>query len=882
MSGIVHNESAHLYVLHVETLKFAQRLDVASCQCHWYVGDAHHASARLPVTPPGQKYLLDFCTFVVAEHQAEVEVKLTVATVEGEHLAVYFGQLAHLAQDQQFVRRDLELKNVQGTVATAVVFCALQPRWTVGHARALPAGDAIIVGHEDSQASYVLEHIFPEKGKEKENGRLEPEDTPLGVATETGEKTADAVLKVSTKEARRSSKVKRRSGRRRSDSVSSVAVEPGKTELLHRMAGPKSPTPEPQRAEAEKPCLDALCSPPLSTRQRSDATSPTRAESCDALEKSMEEPKNLEDAEVEAAISEAPPTSSNCVSEPRAPSEVDSSTTSEKTAPSEGRQDVRVEALEAPRSDSEPELPLPSRQELTEEINEMRGSLVQRGGPMGPMGGLWCRAQRAYAEDCAKQCRRPQDGDEGGPALWLGTRPCSHEKISQVPLKSMGVTGVRPAPLDGWQVHERARWFRVMATALSIRRRPEVDAPLAGELPFGEVFQAVSSTGEDGFKFLELSRGRGWVFSDARVQPVLVIDETAAPVAIEAERRPIQAPVEAEAEPEPNCQSPRISVEAKPLRSWTQPLQPRAVRGRSRGSHERLGPRTSLKETKGTQTTAAPATLPPDADVSAEKVVPRMVEQRPARPAALAPRASTEPVRATHRRRSWSEAPELPAEAASQSHSEDGTRLKTDTSGPLQAFPRQPVRAKHSLASQCFTSSPLTPEPEVGAPTEWSPWRRAWRRARSAEAQTIRHFWDFRSARENLEERQKVQAALLKVALRAHPKDGGLRSTSMPARCRSNSSSLRRLSLFEETMVDGHWNTVAVAKRPSQCRAHDLWEGRALTHGSGVFSRHSTPAVRGQNKPLTPRRPEHILSEDRVTVPRYGISDILLRSAVGP
>eukprot|EP00913_Durusdinium_trenchii_P002608 g2414.t1 len=262
---------------------------------------------------------------------AKVEVKLTVATVEGEHLAVYFGQLAHLAQDQQFVRRDLELKNVQGTVATAVVFCALQPR----------------------------------------------------VATETGEKTADAVLKVSTKEARRSSKVKRRSGRRRSDSVSSVAVEPGKTELLHRMAGPKSPTPEPQRAEAEKPCLDALCSPPLSTRQRSDATSPTRAESCDALEKSMEEhtlsvalmqdpeqvgqePKNLEDAEVEAAISEAPPTSSNCVSEPRAPSEVDSSTTSEKTAPSEGRQDVRVEALEAPRSDSEPELPLPSRQELTE------------------------------------------------------------------------------------------------------------------------------------------------------------------------------------------------------------------------------------------------------------------------------------------------------------------------------------------------------------------------------------------------------------------------------------------------------------------------------------------------------------------------------------
>eukprot|EP00913_Durusdinium_trenchii_P030975 g29012.t1 len=135
-----------------------------------------------------------------------------------------------------------------------------------------------------------------------------------------------------------------------------------------------------------------------------------------------------------------------------------------------------------------------------------------------------------------QNCEQAPNGQPMCKCIWGAQHWGKSGKISQVPLKSMGVTGVRPAPLDGWQVHERARWFRVMATALSIRRRPEVDAPLAGELPFGEVFQAVSSTGEDGFKFLELSRGRGWVFSDARVQPVLVIDETAAPVAIEAER----------------------------------------------------------------------------------------------------------------------------------------------------------------------------------------------------------------------------------------------------------------------------------------------------------------------------------------------------------
>ena len=31
-------------------------------------------------------------------------MKLTMATVEGEHFAVYFGRLTGLAQDQQFVR----------------------------------------------------------------------------------------------------------------------------------------------------------------------------------------------------------------------------------------------------------------------------------------------------------------------------------------------------------------------------------------------------------------------------------------------------------------------------------------------------------------------------------------------------------------------------------------------------------------------------------------------------------------------------------------------------------------------------------------------------------------------------------------------------------
>lgn len=948
MSGIVHDESARLYVLHVETLKFAQSLDFNSCQCHWYVGSAHNASALLPVTPPGQKYLLDFCTFVVADAEAEVEVKLTVATVEGEHFAVYFGQLTGLAQDQQFVRRDLELKNVQGTVATAAVFCALQQRWTVGRgACARLPGDAIVVGPEDTQASYVLQHIFPE---------AEPTKVELSPSPQEGS-GADNVSKAPVKEVRRSSKVKRRSIRKRGAVSEGHDGGHAATTEIDRI---DSKAPASSEMADQNPC-PSCCgltgSPALRSPGDSDGTSPTRAES----ETCPEEPKALEVEDESLAVghgeqspsrqaatrkssnasiciseplapsevgsmspeshghaadaprgpwrtvaqrsrepTEAPPATrknssgSVCVSEQLAPSEVGSTTASasEKTAPSEAPRVLwhsaqrSREPTEA-HSDSEPELPLPSQQELAEEINSR--PKVQR----GPNNGLWCRAQRAYAEDCAKQCRRPQEMgcNEEGDALWLDSRDWAKEvkeekdwkfaakqKISQATAPKTSAVPGRSAPLDGWEVDQRGRWFRVMATALSIRRRPEVDAPLAGELPFGEVFQAVSSTGEDGFRFLELSRGRGWVFSDARVQPVLVIDDAGQAVTEmqNAERRP-QAPAEAEAEPEPSCQSPRISEfkAKKPLRTVE---RQKPLRGRSRG-HERPGQRQSQATKEMPHSNAAPAAPAKLAEVVAPGQSGGPNSER--RPPALARASTGSPVRAT---RAWSMEPE-PVERA------ETRELKIDAFGPLQAWPRQPVRANHSLASQCFTptSQSFGAEADRGSrSTEiWTPWKPgAWRRARSAEAQNFRTFWDFRTAKENLEERQRIQAALLKVALRVHPDDAGIRSTSMPARCRN---SVKRLHLFDETMVDGHWNNVA--KRPISRRssAHDLCDvppgrlgatrerlGRCPGAPVSVLSRHcSTAACRGQSKSLTPR-PE--LAEDRVAVcPRYGLADILLR-----
>lgn len=945
MSGIVHDESARLYVLHVETLKFAQSLDFNSCQCHWYVGSAHNASALLPVTPPGQKYLLDFCTFVVADAEADVEVKLTVATVEGEHFAVYFGQLTGLAQDQQFVRRDLELRNVQGTVATAAVFCALQQRWTVGRgACARLPGDAIVVGPEDTQASYVLQHIFPE---------AEPTKVEASGESQGG---ADNVLKAPVKEVRRSSKVKRRSIRKRSTAVTEGDGGAAETEI-DRIDSNDAPASSEMADQNPCPsCCGLTGSPALGSLRSpgdSDGTSPTRAES----ETETQEPKTMEVEDVghgeqspsRQAATRKSSNASICVSEPLAPSEVGSmspseshavaprtapwrtlaqsrepteappatrvnsngcvasehlapsevgSTTasaSEKTVPearawreatARSREARSTRSRDALDADSEPELPLPSQQELAEEINSR--PKVQR----GPNNGLWCRAQRAYAEDCAKQCKRPQEMgcNEEGDALWLESRDWAKEvkekdwkfaaqKISQATAPKTSPDLGRSAPLDGWEVDQRGRWFRVVATALSIRRRPEVDAPLAGELPFGEVFQAVSSTGEDGFRFLELSRGRGWVFSDARVQPVLVIDDAGQAVTEmqNAERRP-QAPVEAEAEPEPSCQSPRISEfkAKKPLRTTVERQKP--LRGRSRGS-QRLGQRQN-QATKEMPPTATPTLAAPAAKLA--EVAPG--SGGPAgerRPPALARASTGSPIRAT---RAWSMEPE-PVERA------ETRELKIDAFGPLQAWPRQPVRANHSLASQCFTptSQSFGAEADRGSrSTEiWTPWKPgAWRRARSAEAQNFRTFWDFRTARENLEERQRIQAALLKVALRVHPDDAGIRSTSMPARCRN---SLKRLHLFDETMVDGHWNNVA--KRPISRRssAHDLCDvppgrlgatrerlGRCPGAPVSVLSRHcSGAACRGQSKSLTPRLE---LAEDRVAVcPRYGLADILLR-----
>ncbi|CAJ1379045.1 unnamed protein product [Effrenium voratum] len=731
MPGIIHDQSSSLFVLHCERLEIAELfVEVSgSCQCHWYVGEAHHASP-LFTARQGQSIRLDFCTFVVADTEASEEVKLTIATEEGEHLAVHFGQLAELGSSQQFARRVLQLRNVQGTVATAILFCALQQRWTVPGQPTRQSGETVTVGPEDAQAAFVLQHIFPEDKKDEvkddlgsvatERKTLEAGDAEFSQDKE-GERTGKAARSKAEKAKRRSVRESRRS-KCKPEGPEGPELDPKPRDGAEQALPPEPvEPPEPANQPPEPPEPPQHPAPPAQPAQPAQPAHPaqpaqpappppapaTSAEPCeplaaDAAPKARKEASYTSHATSPTTAGESP-----------------------KLRPEMGQEakNLFASASEASgeEADSEQDLPLPSYREL---VSEEAARTLGRGRKAQPVqaevhrgsassSSLWCRAQRAYAEDRARQCRRfAEEGDsdssvrrEKPPELededsWKSDTPSNEARARP------DAPDAAPIPC-AHVVQSQGRWFRVAACAVSIRRRPQVDAPLAGELPSGEVFQAVSSTTADSFTFLELSRGRGWVFSDARVQPVLVIDDTGATPAQSSraertERRPRASPrrkpytQEAEAEPEPSC-SPRQKPQAKPS-----PGPPEAKRARPEAKRALAAP---------------------------EEV----------------PRRASEPT------------PQVEALLHTISRT-SSPRGKEACRGP------QPVRAKHSLASLEGAAERSRDRACEGERTEGCA-----RRSRSAEAS--RSLWDFRSAWESLEERQRLQAALLKVALRVHPED---------------------------------------------------------------------------------------------------------------
>jgi hypothetical protein len=191
MSKVVQDPHSNLHVLFGESLELPAATSLASassplldssvlrgCQLHWYIGgDSHRASRPLKVSPgaggssgggasggsgggagtnlASTSLKLDFCTCFVADVGQDVDLKLTIAQ-GSEHLGVYFGHMSDLGREEAFQKYELELRNVDGVVATAIVFTAVQRRWTLGEKAATRRpGECTVVGSGDPQAHYV-------------------------------------------------------------------------------------------------------------------------------------------------------------------------------------------------------------------------------------------------------------------------------------------------------------------------------------------------------------------------------------------------------------------------------------------------------------------------------------------------------------------------------------------------------------------------------------------------------------------------------------------------------------------------------------------------------------------------------------------------------
>lgn len=82
-------------------------------------------------------------------------------------------------------------------------------------------------------------------------------------------------------------------------------------------------------------------------------------------------------------------------------------------------------------------------------------------------------------------------------------------------------------PLPGYAVWaaghgQQGRWFKVISRAITTRSEPDVGAARTGvELHRGDAFEASAGVvGTDGFVYLQLADGRGWIFNDSRIAPL--------------------------------------------------------------------------------------------------------------------------------------------------------------------------------------------------------------------------------------------------------------------------------------------------------------------------------------------------------------------------
>mmetsp|Transcript_65790 Transcript_65790/g.122686 ORF Transcript_65790/g.122686 Transcript_65790/m.122686 type:complete len:1000 (-) Transcript_65790:62-3061(-) len=172
-----HQTEASLCVLLLDTIAFPTGCHESGVVCHWYAStpsghQAHEASEVFVPSDTGDAVKLAWCVFLVVDASADVNVQLTVSTLDGSHLGVYFGNVSDLAVGEQFDVGEVTLKNVEGAYANAVVHAAKQVRWFHTDDKQHELGSVEFQeAAKDAQSKLIYQFLFPNKALQPADNR---------------------------------------------------------------------------------------------------------------------------------------------------------------------------------------------------------------------------------------------------------------------------------------------------------------------------------------------------------------------------------------------------------------------------------------------------------------------------------------------------------------------------------------------------------------------------------------------------------------------------------------------------------------------------------------------------------------------------------------
>lgn len=140
------------------------------CRCHCYIGASSvvcGSSKRFVLNSASTAATLDFFVFLVMDKASKHSLKISVATLAGQHLAVHFGNSQEMGTSADIRKTQVFLRNENNVLAVLSVQSASQPRWVQKHSKpiARAIGEAASITSKDAQANFVLQHSFPTKAR---------------------------------------------------------------------------------------------------------------------------------------------------------------------------------------------------------------------------------------------------------------------------------------------------------------------------------------------------------------------------------------------------------------------------------------------------------------------------------------------------------------------------------------------------------------------------------------------------------------------------------------------------------------------------------------------------------------------------------------------